>query len=260
VDDGSPDETALVAKSWMAKDKRFLYFRKKNGGLSSARNLGIYHASGRFIQFLDSDDVLLPEKLQHQVRQLVDRPSLSLSFCDYSRGGVEDIYAPLSSRAPYRPPVIDGITSLYELAGDWETRLSIPPHCFLFDRLFFDEGIKFDESLQNHEDWDCWMQVFARAEWIGYCPEKLVIYRYHPESMCRDIVKMREGFLKAIDKHLDSDVFGRDVKAILRSKRAEINMSYEIQMTNRPASYAFASMCYRVARKLFAKNERSWFL
>lgn len=231
VDDGSPDETEMVAKSWAGKDDRFRYFRKENGGLSSARNFGLKHARGRFIQFLDSDDAILPNKLQVQVQQLADCPSHSLSFCDYERGSADDIYTSPNPPAPYLPPILDGVVaSICELAADWETRLSIPAHCFLFNRIFFDEGIVFDESLANHEDWDCWMQIFAKAAWIGYCSGKLAIYRYHPESMCRNLVKMKEGYLQAIDKQLANDALGREAKAILRVKCAEMCLSYDWQL------------------------------
>jgi hypothetical protein len=254
VDDGSPDQTEAVAQSWVAGDRRFSYFRKENGGLSSARNFGLQCARGSFIQFLDSDDVILPDKLQCQLRQLAGRPEHSLSFCDYSRGGVGDIYAPLASPAPYRPPVLGEATSIYELAADWETRLAIPPHCFLFNRAFFDEGIDFDETLANHEDWDCWMRIFARAEWIGYLAQKLVIYRYHPESMCRDLVKMKEGYLQAIDKQLQSAALSRQVKAILRVKREEVRLAYERRLFEQPAVMQLANVCYRFYRKIFSNG------
>ncbi len=55
VNDGSPDNTEEVAKKWLAKDSRFKYFYKENGGLSSARNAGIKDSIGQFIFFLDFD-------------------------------------------------------------------------------------------------------------------------------------------------------------------------------------------------------------
>ena len=56
VNDGSPDNTEEVAKKWLAKDSRFKYLYKENGGLSSARNAGIKDSIGQFIFFLDCDD------------------------------------------------------------------------------------------------------------------------------------------------------------------------------------------------------------
>lgn len=56
VNDGSPDNTEDVAKSWAEKDTRFIYLSKENGGLSSARNAGIEIAKGEWILPLDADD------------------------------------------------------------------------------------------------------------------------------------------------------------------------------------------------------------
>lgn len=56
VDDGSEDNTLEVAKSYAEKDSRLRVFHKENGGVSSARNMGIREAHGEYITFLDSDD------------------------------------------------------------------------------------------------------------------------------------------------------------------------------------------------------------
>ena len=225
IDDGSPDETESVAKSWVEKDGRFLYFRKENGGLANARNFGIVRARGRFIQFLDSDDVIMPNKFQLQVQRLSGCPAHSVSFCDWERGSENDIYTPPNPRH-YLPPILGEVTSVYELAADWETRLSIPAHCFLINKVFFEQGVLFDETLASHEDWDCWMKIFIRAEKIIYSPEKLAIYRNHPESMTKNFEKMKQGFLNAIDLHLNNSSSNRELKAILRVKRAEVELIY----------------------------------
>lgn len=58
VNDGSPDNTEEVAKKWIEKDSRFKYLFKENGGVSSARNLGVEKAKGEFILPLDADDYI----------------------------------------------------------------------------------------------------------------------------------------------------------------------------------------------------------
>ena len=58
INDGSPDHSAEICREYVAKDSRFRYFEKENGGLSSARNYGIDRAEGSFITFVDSDDWL----------------------------------------------------------------------------------------------------------------------------------------------------------------------------------------------------------
>ena len=54
--DGSTDASASICREYVAKDARFRYFEKENGGVSSARNLGIERSGGAYITFIDSDD------------------------------------------------------------------------------------------------------------------------------------------------------------------------------------------------------------
>lgn len=81
VNDGSPDNTEEVALTYLKKDKRLKYFRKANGGLSSARNYGIECALGDFILPLDSDDIIKPEYLEKAVDAFEKDPSLKLVYC-----------------------------------------------------------------------------------------------------------------------------------------------------------------------------------
>ncbi|WP_198330390.1 glycosyltransferase family 2 protein [Psychrobacter cibarius] len=64
VDDGSPDSSITLAKELVGNDSRFIFFEKENGGQGSARNLGLDHAKGEYIAFLDSDDSYTPDMLQ----------------------------------------------------------------------------------------------------------------------------------------------------------------------------------------------------
>lgn len=60
VDDGSTDGSAALCDEWAARDSRVRAFHRKNGGASAARNSGLQYAKGTYIQFVDSDDALLP--------------------------------------------------------------------------------------------------------------------------------------------------------------------------------------------------------
>ncbi|MBW6512547.1 MAG: glycosyltransferase [Desulfuromonadaceae bacterium] len=234
VDDGSPDSTAAVAKEWTDKDSRFRYLYKHNGGLSSARNFGLDHAKGRYIQFLDADDVILPQKLEQQLQSLSGATTSALSYCNYRYGEEDDVYVPPPDIINKLPVLINEATSVYEIAADWETRLSIPAHCFLFNRIFFDEGIRFDEELPNHEDWDCWMQIFSKTQNVFYSAEELAVYRCHRGSMSSKRLHMQDGFLQAIDKHLRCATHERELKAVLRAKRAEMSNLYRLRLVSRP--------------------------
>ena len=61
VDDGSPDNSPAMCDAWAEKDNRIRVIHKENGGFSSARNAGLDAATGDYIQFVDSDDWILPD-------------------------------------------------------------------------------------------------------------------------------------------------------------------------------------------------------
>lgn len=82
VDDGSTDKSADICQEYAAKDSRFLYFYKDNGGLSSARNFGLDKCTGDYIAFLDPDDYLHSDiymKLLHALQET----HAGMAFCDY---------------------------------------------------------------------------------------------------------------------------------------------------------------------------------
>lgn len=60
VDDGSPDQSGVICDNYSRNDQRIKVFHKQNGGVSSARNLGLNNAQGEWISFLDADDYILP--------------------------------------------------------------------------------------------------------------------------------------------------------------------------------------------------------
>lgn len=71
VDDGSPDECPQMCDKYSLNDPRVVTFHKKNGGLSSARNFGLDHAKGRYIMFVDSDDLLAEDALERLYNEII---------------------------------------------------------------------------------------------------------------------------------------------------------------------------------------------
>lgn len=85
VDDGSDDETPKVASELATGWPEVRYVRQNNEGPGPARNRGLAEANGEFVQFLDSDDLLLPEKFSRQIEDLRRHPECGLSYCIASR-------------------------------------------------------------------------------------------------------------------------------------------------------------------------------
>lgn len=79
IDDCSNDSSESIIKEYLNKDNRFKYIKlKKNSGVANARNIGIREAKGRFIAFLDSDDIWHKNKLETQVNYMINN---NVSFC-----------------------------------------------------------------------------------------------------------------------------------------------------------------------------------
>ena len=85
VDDCSTDDTSAVVERYSASDPRIRLFQQtENGGPARARNTALKAAMGRYIAFLDSDDLWLPEKLERQLA-FMDEKGAALSYTLYRR-------------------------------------------------------------------------------------------------------------------------------------------------------------------------------
>lgn len=93
VDDGSTDDTDVIVKELQRlNDDQFklIYIKQKNSGAQVARNTGTAAARGYYIQYLDSDDLLYPDKLSEQVRFLQDHTEFDGVFGDWEKGQISE--------------------------------------------------------------------------------------------------------------------------------------------------------------------------
>lgn len=84
VDDGSVDNSSLICMEYVRKDSRVKYFKKKNGGAASARNFGIKKATGKYIGFVDSDDVIHVDMFLTLYNNIIHN-NADLSICEVVR-------------------------------------------------------------------------------------------------------------------------------------------------------------------------------
>ena len=83
VDDGSTDESGKICDDYKEKDSRIEVIHKKNGGLSDARNFGIEQATGKYITFIDSDDIVEKDYIEY-LYNLIKKYNSEISICAYS--------------------------------------------------------------------------------------------------------------------------------------------------------------------------------
>ncbi len=200
VNDGSTDETHRVAERYCRKDPRIRYVTQSNAGLSAARNVGLEIATGDLFQFLDADDLILPEAMATMVGALSDIETPALAYCNWYRSQLDGV--PVMTSIRLSTPTLQSERPLLDLIARWETDLSIPAHCFLFDaRLFRDHHIRFDVSLPTHEDWDCWMRVLALRPTLVKVDAMLVVYRWNEHGKSRNMARMIEGVERICNQH-----------------------------------------------------------
>ena len=244
VDDGSDDGTEGLLKSRYGDGIKYIH--QENKGLSSARNTGIRHASGKYLQFLDADDLIQDIKISIQIELMRDISGIAVAYCDYVRSDIDDpaiAYGRMS-------PLLQGERPFDDLMMKWETEVSIPPHCFLFDAAIFREyGVAFDESLPNHEDWECWMNVFALDPKVVFIEMPLADYRRRKDSMCVNRLKMREGYLSAIDKQIQKNNSNNDVVRKLNARKKQIRCFYR----DMSPMMRLMDRCHPVVKKLYSE-------
>jgi len=182
VDDGSTDDTAEQVDRWCQKsytDADFLvrYVRQLRQGAPAARNRGVRESRGEFIQFLDSDDLIAPKKLELQVRQLrergASRPSVAYGpwRCVYEVGDKLRRGPP----AQLRPAGSEDHILRRYLSG----RSCCSPNTYLFSRSVVVAAGPWDESLQRGQDADFLVRVLLTNPMFVYVPGSWAFYRRH---------------------------------------------------------------------------------
>lgn len=187
VNDGSLDNSEQIAKAYCDKDVRFKYIKKENGGLSSARNSGLKVAKGKWIQFLDADDYIASEKLQHSIDAIEKDKALSLVVTNYKMF-VDNVKLPLP---PFRIIKQEHL-NFESIVYGWDNYVNIPIHSGLFKADLFVNN-PFVETVKVKEDLIMWLHIFIKNIKALYLDEPLAFYRINPNSMTKDQIYLHHA-------------------------------------------------------------------
>jgi len=164
VDDGSTDGTSEEMKQFGGRVK--VIEHEENRGVSAARNRGALHAKGKYIAFLDSDDMWVKGKLKIQVAFLDDNPHYPLCYTDeiWIRRGKR--VNPMKKHSKYSGWILEKCLPLCIIS---------PSSAMMRKNLFSKVGL-FDEALPVCEDYDFWLRISSRFP-IFFINKKLIIKR-----------------------------------------------------------------------------------
>jgi GT2 family glycosyltransferase len=226
VDDDSTDASvALLAEV----APRAMLLRQRNAGVSAARNRGLAAASGRYVIFLDQDDIWHPQQIERQVAWLEQHPACGVAVVPYLHWHpVAGRYAEPASQWPPDP----GLVCDPEFSG-WVH------HQFLWDCWALTSGTLmrrsavvevggFDASLAYSEDWDLWLRLaqrvpFALLRW------PIILYRQHAVQGSRKL-RMRDFRVELLTRYSSRHgLSSADGRAISPQRFAEMLSRYQAE-------------------------------
>lgn len=179
VDDGSPDRCGDLADNLAKKDHRIKVIHKQNGGLSSARNIGIDNAAGEYIGFVDSDDTIEPFMYEKMLELLLNE-NTKLSVCavnyTYEDGNVlQKKRLGKNKTFDFHQAIIEMNLHRYFDMGAWSKLY----HKSLFEKIRFPEG-------KLSEDYFIMYKIFDKAQRVSYLDIPCYNYLQRKNSITRN--------------------------------------------------------------------------
>lgn len=181
VDDCSTDKTAEIILSFQEKDSRIIYLKNEtNRGTAYSRNLALKEAKGKWIAFLDSDDIWLPTKLEKQIEFML-KNNYNFSYTDYSEIDENSVETGIILTGP------KVITKNKMLAYCWQGCLTV-----MYNADFVGEIQTID--IKINEEYAHWIKIAEKTN-CYLLNENLAKYRKHCESLSN------KSYLKLIKWH-----------------------------------------------------------
>ena len=187
VNDGSPDDSSSICQEFVAKDSRFRYIEKENGGLSDARNAGIAESKGEFLSFVDSDDWIEPTYVEDLYRAALfnDAEVVVSNYQEFHQERnvylihlFEDYYETHYSGEE----LIQQLPLLERKDLSFKTSWGILFARRLFDMISFPKGKTIEDTRTNY-------RLFAESSRLTYIHKVLYNYRVGVDSISSRITE-----------------------------------------------------------------------
>jgi glycosyltransferase involved in cell wall biosynthesis len=190
VNDGSQDGPELE-KALAPYIEKIVYVRQENRGLSGARNAGIRLARGKYLAFLDSDDLWPPEYLTAQLQMFIEDPALGLAYADAMLFGSEIPPRRTFMQTSSPPTTLEGLLT--------EGGQILPSGTVVRKDAIVEAGL-FDESLRRCEDYDMWLRLAQRGLKMAYQSKVSFRRRVHGGALTSDENKMVSSLIRVLTK------------------------------------------------------------
>jgi glycosyltransferase involved in cell wall biosynthesis len=204
VDDGSTDDSAVIAANIAASHSNISFIQQANGGPSKARNTGIKQAKGEYILALDSDDLISPDYLQEAFSVLDQSKNVKVVYAEAEKFGA--VNKPWKLK-PYSPLNLAKDNMIYVSAvfrkSDWE-RVN---------------GFTENKVLVR-EDWEFWIKILKDGGDVVKLPFVGFFYRIHATSRRKSMTKVaKNAEIDYLNLH-HSEYFKRQLGGPLRYNRS----------------------------------------
>ena len=187
VNDGSPDGSAAICQEFVARDSRFRYIEKENGGLSDARNVGIARAKGEFLSFVDSDDWIEPTYVEDLYRAALFNDA-EVVVSNYKKFDVKDncywihIFDDYYETHYSGEELIQQLPALERKDFSFTTSWGILFAHRLFEAISFPKGKTIEDTRTNY-------RLFAESRRLTYIHKALYNYRVGVDSISSSITE-----------------------------------------------------------------------
>lgn len=180
IDDGSPDNCGVICDEYEAKDDRVVVIHKENGGLSDARNAGLSVARGDYVYFLDSDDYIMNDAIEHLVA-VAEREQADIVCFGAIEFSEDPDYRPNEVKFAHSYETASGAVIMRQRYENNEWIHSTPFQLFRTDflekeNLLFKRGILYEDVLFTGI-------AYVRARRVAVLGERLYFYRIRAGSI-----------------------------------------------------------------------------
>jgi glycosyltransferase involved in cell wall biosynthesis len=188
VDDGSTDNSQMIALQWIEKDNRFKYFYKENSGVSDTRNYGISQALGEYILPLDGDDKISPAFIMEALNTFKNNPDIKLVYSNIRLFGAKNQELILKD---------------YEYKNLFiENQISVSG---IFKKADFLKTRGYNENMaEGLEDWDFWLSFLKESDKVVKLKGFHLFYRIKDisRSTLIDSIKNEKLLLQIFKNHV----------------------------------------------------------